>query len=61
MQTHAVTAVNQTAALRKRIFFVVAAIVFWLCYLTAVTPVHADIDESVMPQAPVAGMATWHG
>ncbi|MEZ4639960.1 MAG: hypothetical protein R2873_22550 [Caldilineaceae bacterium] len=39
----------------------VAAIVFWLCYLTAVTPVHADIDESVMPQAPVAGMATWHG
>lgn len=65
MQKITILSQSKPSAMQKRIFFVLAAIVFWLSFLAAVTPVNANLNlptgEAPVVGQPIAGMATWHG
>jgi hypothetical protein len=66
MQTLPLPDASSVSATQKRIVFVVAAVLFWLCFLTAAMPVYASGGAEVIQTATtlnelLAGMATWHG
>jgi len=66
MQTLALPDASSVSVTQKRIVFVVAAVLFWLCFLTSAMPIYATggaevIQTSATLKELLAGMATWHG
>jgi hypothetical protein len=66
MHASSLPSASSVSATQKRVLFVIAAVAFLLCFLTAATPVHAGggaviTQSSAILNELLAGMATWHG